>query len=178
MITLVTGGARSGKSNFAESLLENREDVVYIATSVVEDKETEERVKHHKESRPSIWRTFEGYTDLDRAVESEEYYLLECLTVMTSNIMYDYSKDYERIPDEIQKQIEDKTVNEITKLIDKIKSEGKQLIIVTNEVGSSIVPLDHVSRVYRDVVGRVNQRVAAISDNAYLVVCGLEVKLK
>ncbi|NLY20308.1 MAG: bifunctional adenosylcobinamide kinase/adenosylcobinamide-phosphate guanylyltransferase [Tissierellia bacterium] len=178
MITLVTGGARSGKSNFAESLLENRDDVVYIATSIVADKEMEERVKHHKDNRPSIWRTFEGYTDLDSAVGSEEYYLLECLTVMTSNIMYDYSKDYERIPDEIQKQIEDVTVSEIKKLLDRIKSEGKQLIIVTNEVGSSIVPLDHISRVYRDVVGRVNQRVAALSDSAYLVVCGLEVKLK
>ena len=178
MITLVTGGARSGKSSFAESLYRDRVDVVYIATSIVDDEEMASRVKHHRNSRPSVWRTFEAYANLDDSIGDEEHYLLDCLTVMTSNTMYDLSKDYERIPDEVQLAIEDRVVSEMEKLIDCVKKSGKNLVIVTNEVGSSIVPLDHISRVYRDIVGRVNQRVAKLCDSAYLVVCGMEVKLK
>ncbi|MCR2044344.1 bifunctional adenosylcobinamide kinase/adenosylcobinamide-phosphate guanylyltransferase [Anaerosalibacter massiliensis] len=178
MIILVTGGARSGKSSFAEKQYENKKDVVYIATSKVMDKEMEDRVILHKKSRPSYWRTFEGNYDLDNAIGKEENYLLDCVTVLTSNIMYDLTKDEERISIELQKKVEDTVVNELNKLINKINDENYNLVLVTNEIGSSLVPESHIGRVFRDVQGRVNQRIASISNEVYLVCCGIPVKIK
>jgi len=178
MIILVTGGARSGKSSFAEKKYENKKNVVYIATSKVMDKEMEDRVHLHKESRPSCWRTFEGNYDLDTAIGEEENYLLDCITVLTSNIMYDLTKNEERISIELQKKVEDIVFNELNKLINKIEKKDFNLVLVTNEIGYSLVPENHIGRVFRDIQGRVNQRIASISDEVYLVCCGLPVKVK
>ena len=178
MITLVTGGARSGKSSFAESLYKDKVDVVYIATSKITDNEMEDRVRLHKESRPSDWRTFEGNYNLDNALGEEAYYLLDCITVLTSNIMFDMTKDEDRISIELQKKVEDTIFNELKILIDAINDKGLELIMVTNEVGDSLVPENHLGRVFRDIQGRINQRIASISDRVYLVCCGIPVKLK
>ncbi|WP_234121933.1 bifunctional adenosylcobinamide kinase/adenosylcobinamide-phosphate guanylyltransferase [Clostridium hydrogenum] len=176
MITLVTGGARSGKSSFAENIYKGKKDVVYIATSRAEDVEMKERVKKHKSGRPDFWRTYEGTYDIEKAVGSEENYILDCITVLTSNVMFDMSKDLERISGELEKNIEDRVVEIIEKLIKK--SADKNIVMVTNEVGSSIVPENHIARVFRDIAGRVNQRVAALSDEVYVVFCGISLKLK
>lgn len=178
MIYLITGGARSGKSSFAESIYKDKLDVVYIATSKVFDSEMEDRIKLHRESRPKVWRTYEGNYDLVNAVKEETNYLLDCITVLTSNIMYDISKGMERIDYITQKKIEDKIILEVESLINEIKPKGYNLVLVTNEVGDSIVPEHHVSRVFRDIQGRVNQRLAKISDEVYLVCCGIPVKIK
>lgn len=178
MVTLVTGGARSGKSSFAESRFEGKTDVVYIATSRAEDDEMKERAIHHRSYRPEEWRTFEGDYNIAHAVGREKYYLLDCITVLTSNIMFDMSKDTEIIDASLQKLIEDKVVGTIKGLVDKIKEADLELVMVTNEVGCSIVPEDHVSRVYRDIAGRVNQRAAEMAEEAYAVFCGIPVKLK
>ncbi|MGE5627058.1 MAG: bifunctional adenosylcobinamide kinase/adenosylcobinamide-phosphate guanylyltransferase [Solirubrobacterales bacterium] len=178
MITLVVGGARSGKSSYGEAKFKEKNDVVYIATSRKEDHEMEERVKHHKSLRPLMWRTFEGTYNLTNAVGSEENYLLDCITVMISNIMYDMSKELETIDESFQRSIEDKVINEIYKLVDKIKESNKELVMVTNEVGCSIVPDNHIARVYRDIAGRVNQRAAEMADEVYAVICGIPLRLK
>ncbi|NLN14355.1 MAG: bifunctional adenosylcobinamide kinase/adenosylcobinamide-phosphate guanylyltransferase [Tissierellia bacterium] len=178
MITLVTGGARSGKSSFAESLLADKEDVVYMATSRIFDKEMEERIKLHRDSRPAIWRTFEGNYNLKEAIGEEKHYLLDCLTVLTSNIMFDITKDVEYIDYELQKRVEDKVLEEIKDLIQAVRAKDYNLVMVTNEVGYSVVPEHHISRVFRDIQGRINQRVAALSDEVYLVCCGIPVKIK
>ncbi len=178
MITLVTGGARSGKSSFAENKYLDLEDVVYIATSRIWDEEMGERIEHHQKSRPSKWRTYEGNYNLTESVADERYYLLDCLTVMTSNIMFDITKETEYIDYELQKKVEDTVIGEASNLIDLINSKGYDLIIVTNEIGDSIVPDNHVARVFRDVQGRVNQRIAALSHEVYLVCCGIPVKIK
>ena len=178
MITFITGGARSGKSSFAEGLYREKEDVVYIATAIVTDEEMEDRVKMHQDSRPGEWRTFEGFRDMDKAVGSEENYILDCITVLTSNIMFEKTKDLKRIDIEIQKQVEEEIFQEINKLIQKIRDKDKNLVLVSNEVGSSLVPEHHISRVFRDIQGRINQKVAGIADSAYLVAAGLPVKLK
>lgn len=177
-IMLVTGGARSGKSSFAESIFRDKKDVVYIATSRIYDDEMRDRIRLHRESRPGEWHTFEGTYDLDKAVEKSKNYLLDCLTILTSNIMFDMSEGLEAIPIELQRDIEGKTVLEISKLIEKVKSIDGNLVMVTNEVGDSIVPENHVARVYRDIIGRVNQRTAALCDEVYLVVCGIPLKIK
>ncbi len=178
MITLVTGGARSGKSTFAEKIYIDKEDVVYIATSRIWDDEMEERVDLHKKSRPTQWRTYEGNYNLSQALGEEGYYLLDCITVLTSNIMFDITKDAEYIDYELQEAVEDKVVYEILDLAKQINEKGYDLVMVTNEVGYSIVPDHHISRVFRDIQGRVNQRLAALSDKVYLVCCGIPVKIK
>ena len=178
MISLITGGARSGKSTYGESLYKDLTDVVYIATAKIYDKEMEERIDLHRNSRPSEWRTFEGNYDLKNALGKEENYLLDCITVLSSNILFDISQDREYIDYKMQKQVEDTILSELKSLIDEINNKGYNLILITNEVGDSIVPEHHVSRVFRDIQGRINQRIAALADQVYLVCCGIPVKIK
>lgn len=178
MIRLITGGARSGKSRFAEELYKDKEDVVYIATSKVMDKEMEERVKLHRQSRPMEWRTFEGNYNLANAIGEEQNYLLDCITILTSNIMFHISKDIEHIDYSMQRDIENTVIQEIEILIQEISLKGYNLTLVTNEVGDSIVPEYHIARVFRDIQGRVNQQIAQMADEVYLVCCGIPVKIK
>ncbi|MBU5312418.1 bifunctional adenosylcobinamide kinase/adenosylcobinamide-phosphate guanylyltransferase [Tissierella carlieri] len=178
MITLVTGGARSGKSRFAENLYKDEKDVVYIATSKATDAEMRERVKLHQESRPSEWRTYEGNYDLQNSIGKERNYLLDCITVLTSNIMFDISKDVEYIDYDMQRRIEDTVIREMQNLINGISLKDYNLVLVTNEVGDSIVPEHHISRVFRDIQGRINQKIASLADEVYLVCCGIPVKIK
>lgn len=177
-IILITGGARSGKSSFAESLYKDFNNVVYIATSRINDDEMRERVKLHRNSRPSIWRTFEGNYNLCNCIGEEKNYLLDCITVLTSNIMFDITENMEIIPFEVQKRVEDTVTNEISSLINEMKNRNFNLVMVTNEIGSSIVPENHIARVYRDIAGRINQRIAKLSDEVYLVTCGIPLKIK
>ncbi|QCX32652.1 bifunctional adenosylcobinamide kinase/adenosylcobinamide-phosphate guanylyltransferase [Caloramator sp. E03] len=177
-IILVTGGARSGKSSFAESIYKNEKDVVYIATSRITDDEMRDRINIHRINRPLIWRTFEGTYNLFEAVKESKNYLIDCITILASNIMFDMSKDEEKISIELQREIEDKVFNEINMVIEKVKELDGNLIMVTNEVGDSIVPENHVARVYRDIIGRVNQRVAAVCNEVYIVTCGIPLRLK
>lgn len=178
MIRLVTGGARSGKSKFAESLFVDYQDVCYIATARIEDAEMRQRVALHRAMRSSIWRTYEGTYDLAQAIGSERHYLLDCLTVLTSNIMFDMAGEQERIDQNLMQQIEDRVMSEVFSLIHSVRDCKGKLTIVTNEVGMSIVPEHHISRVFRDIQGRVNQRVADLCDEVYLVVVGQKVRVK
>lgn len=180
MIILITGGQRSGKSNYAEKLLIDKDEtkVAYIATSIIDGEEMKDRVKIHRNSRPSAWRTIEAYRDFSKEIKDEDYYILECVGTMTSNIMYDFSKDLNRISIEVSKEIEDEVFCEIENLVKTIKEKNKNLIIVTNEVGLSLTSENHVGRVYTDILGRINQRIGKISDEAYLIVAGMEVRLK
>ena len=175
---LVTGGARSGKSAYAQSLYRNEKDVVYIATSKISDEEMRERIRLHQMTRPKNWKTIEGTYNLREAVSQSKYYLLDCLSVLTSNIMFDMSGGYENIPVEIQQEVEKKVLNEIELLSENVQTVHGSLVMVTNEVGYSIVPDNHVARVYRDILGRVNQRVASLCDEVYLVVCGIPLRVK
>lgn len=177
-IVLVTGGARSGKSSFAQSLYKGYKGVVYIATSKICDDEMEERVKLHRTFRPSEWRTFEGNYDLCDCIGDEKNYILDCITVLTSNIMFDITKNMDKLSFKIQKKVEDTVMNEIGSLVDKIRDKNFNLVMVTNEVGCSIVPENHVARAYRDIAGRVNQKIAGLSDEVYIVTCGIPLRIK
>lgn len=178
MVTLVVGGARSGKSTFAESLFQDKRDVVYIATARVEDEEMSQRVIQHRAFRPNYWRTFEGTYNIEDAIGSEKHYLLDCITVLTSNIMFDISKGLIDIDSRMQQSIEDEVIHVIEKLVNKSKNMCLDLVMVTNEVGCSIVPENQIARAYRDIIGRVNQKVAKMSDEAFAIVCGIPMKLK
>lgn len=177
-IILVTGGARSGKSSFAESIFAGIKEVVYIATAKIYDEEMKQRVEMHKKSRPEEWITYEGSYNIERAVKDKKNYILDCITVMSSNIMFDITREYETIPLEKQQEVEEKVEGEITALIDKIKAIDGNLVMVTNEVGYSIVPENHIARVYRDIIGRINQKIAGLSAEVYLVTCGIPRRIK
>jgi len=177
-VILVTGGARSGKSRFAEQLLEGKTDVAYLATAKIEDSEMADRVAAHQASRPSCWRTFEGHSSMHGAVGEESFYLMDCLTVFTSNIMFEMTAQYERIPKDVQAAVEARIRSELDELIAAVQEKNATLIIVTNELGSGIVPAHHISRVFRDIAGRMNQYAASLSDSVYLTVSGIPVKIK
>ncbi|GAA0730813.1 bifunctional adenosylcobinamide kinase/adenosylcobinamide-phosphate guanylyltransferase [Clostridium malenominatum] len=179
-IILVTGGARSGKSSFAENLLKDKEDVLYIATSIFSDEEMKDRVKKHRERRNPNWETYEGYMDLHKALEKtkKNYVLLDCVTIMTTNIMFSGNRDLEEMTmDEID-QITIKIKDEFTKFINKGIELDKTIVMVTNEVGWGVVPPTKLGRIFRDVAGFVNQYIGSLSHEVYLVCCGQPLKIK
>ena len=177
-IILVTGGARSGKSTFAESIYQTKNDVVYIATSNVNDEEMKERIKRHQLRRSQTWTTFEGTYNLHNAVCETKNYIVDCITILASTIMFDMTWDHKKISFALQKEVEQKILSELTSLIQQVKQIDGTLVMVTNEVGSSIVPEQHVARIYRDIIGNVNQHIASLCDEVYLVVCGMPLQLK
>ena len=177
MISIVTGGARSGKSEFAESLIKG--DAIYIATAENYDDEMDLRIKKHVKRRDESgikWRTVECLKNFDGLSGEEKYVLFDSLGVFVSNIMF--SKTVDDLSD---KSIEETILvvrKELEKLLDWARKNDKELVIVTDEVGMSIIPESKVARVYRDLIGTINKEVAAKCDRAYFVCMGLEVRLK
>jgi adenosylcobinamide kinase/adenosylcobinamide-phosphate guanylyltransferase len=179
-VILVTGGSRSGKSTFAEELLKDKNNVLYIATAIVTDGEMADRIEKHKERRNENWSTFEGYKNLDSAIKGSacEYILLDCVTVMTTNLMFDEERDFDNISPEEIDSLEDEIQSQFNILIEAVKEENKTIVMVTNEVGSGLVPEYKLGRIFRDIAGRVNQKLGAVSDEVYLVTCGIPLKIK
>ena len=177
-IILITGGARSGKSTFAEklaaSLTEGKK--AYIATAQIFDEEMANRVKIHQSRRDDTWVTFESPFEAERAIEdadkTADVLLFDCMTIYISNFLcaYESLDDLDNINIELK--------NLVNKLLDAAKKISGTIIIVTNEVGCGIVPENKLARVFRDCAGIANQMVAAAADDVYLTVCGLSVNLK
>ena len=182
LLTLVTGGARSGKSSFSESLIENEgEEIIYIATGVPFDQEMKDRIKKHRENRPSNWETIEKYRDFKDIVELDSFktadsVILDCVTIMINNLLFENNIDFESISmgkvDEIEKEI----FLQIDELLDVLSD--KNTVIVTNEVGLGIVPDGKISRIFRDIAGRINQYIAQRADRVYFVVSGIPTIIK
>ena len=177
-IVLVTGGSRSGKSEFAERYAAKcGKNVGYIATAEVYDSEMAFRVKLHRERRPHDWQTFEAPYDAHETIaeagrSSCDTILFDCLTIYVSNILC----SMESISDSAENY---RTMREqIDALIAASRDFDGTVIFVTNEVGSGIVPENHLAREYRDIAGLVNQWVGAASDEVYLVTCGIAVNIK
>lgn len=182
-LVLVTGGARSGKSSFAERLLlEQGGGVLYVATAVPIDDEMRYRIERHRERRPPHWRTLEGYAGLGERIRKtrlfREAVLLDCLTVMITNLVLDTGADFDSLTPEQADKIETAISAEVTALLDSLQETETTAVVVTNEVGLGLVPDNPMGRFFRDVCGRVNQMVAARADEVYLVVCGLPLRLK
>src|SRR6056297_1161792 len=182
-IILVTGGARSGKSRFAEKLCKSKGDkILYIATSIPFDEEMEDRIKKHKKDRPDNWLLVEKYKnfkelELSKKFKSANIILLDCITVMISNIYVEEQLDdkteikkYEEIE---RKILED--INDLTRLVHK---QNKEIVLVSNEIGMGIVPINRFTRMYRDTAGRVNQFVSHKADKVYLTISGIGIDIK
>ncbi len=179
-ITLVTGGSRSGKSTYAESLYKGNDDVLYIATAIVTDEEMQKRIEQHKKSRNQSWETAEAYKDLDKVISntSKTDIILECVTVMVTNLMFDEKIKVEDLTLAEIEGLEKNIANEFKKFLKEVRDREKNLILVTNEVGYGLVPEYKLGRIFRDIAGRINQELARLSDEVYLVSCGLPLKLK
>lgn len=168
-VVFVTGGARSGKSRFAEEralALSLGADRTYVATAQAFDDEMRERIQRHQRERETGWITVEEPLDAARVVRaaSTPVVLLDCLSLLVSNLML-----RERPHDEILASVDD--------LLAAARERPGALVVVSNEVGSGVVPEYPLGRQYRDVLGWANQRIAASASEAYLIVAGLPVRL-
>jgi len=182
-IIFVTGGARSGKSRFAEELLAGMDNVLYIATAIAFDDEMRERIKLHRERRNPLWSTFEGSSGLGEKIlsssSSHEAILLDCITIMVTNLMLEnHNTDWDKVTPAETVLIEKRINAEIDELIKSIVNFHGMTVIVSNEVGMGIVPATPLSRHFRDIAGKINQKIAAAADDVYFTVSGIPMKIK
>jgi adenosylcobinamide kinase/adenosylcobinamide-phosphate guanylyltransferase len=166
-VTLVLGGARSGKSNFAERItVAHARGCVYVATAEVGDDEMAERVRQHQARRAAHWRTVEAPLALADAIVAETEQgaavLVDCLTLWLSNLMA-AGRDPDRESDA---------------LIRGLGQAGGPVVFVSNEVGLGIVPDNALARAFRDHAGRLNQRIAEVANAVFFVAAGLPLRLK
>jgi adenosylcobinamide kinase / adenosylcobinamide-phosphate guanylyltransferase len=172
---LITGGSRSGKSDYALQLAEELpEPWVFVATCPITDDEMADRIRKHRDRRSSKWITIEEPVLLSKAVGEQSnagVILIDCVTLWINNLLYNAEK-------------QNKTISEadIERLCGELAASCRvvqsTVIIVTNEIGSGIVPENKSTRLYRDLVGKANQVIASYADEVYFVACGLPLALK
>ncbi|MBI9043201.1 MAG: bifunctional adenosylcobinamide kinase/adenosylcobinamide-phosphate guanylyltransferase [Anaerolineaceae bacterium] len=176
-LMLLTGGARSGKSSFAEKLAaDNGKKVLYVATAYAGDEEMKERIVVHKAQRPDHWDTLEAQKNVGAAVKAYtgefEIVLLDCMTMLTSNVIFSLPEPF------TLEQVQAEMQFELDALVAAFQESHALWIIVTNEVGLGLVPDNYLGRVYRDVLGFANQRLAKIADEVLFMVSGIPMKIK
>lgn len=167
---LITGGCRSGKSRFALDYA-NRHftNRLYLATGQALDEEMKERIRNHRKERSQDWRTVEEPLNIAGAIEQEAakagVILIDCVTLWVSNMLF-------------QNMPEEEIMRSVGALAEKIHKPLCSFILVTNEVGAGIVPENRLARRFRDLVGMVNQKLAACADEVYWLVSGIPIKIK
>ena len=167
-VTLVLGGARSGKSKRAESLAEcSGKAVCYVATAphIEGDTEWQQRILHHRQRRPANWQCIEeplALAELIQAADSETCLLIDCVTLWLNNLFYE-ERDVSR---------------ESHRLREVLRASEAEVIMVANEVGLGLVPESPLGRDFRDAQGRLNQQLAEVADTVEFVAAGLPLTLK
>lgn len=171
MLTLVLGGARSGKSRYAQTLCADRA-VRYIATAQASgDAEMSRRIERHRAERPPHWKTVEAPFALVDAIggSDEELLLVDCITVWLANLSYRHR--------ELRAEAREKRLlGEVADFVEATR--GRDVIVVSNDVGSGIVPDSPVAREFRDLQGLANQAIAAAADRVILMVAGIPTNVK
>jgi len=178
---LVTGGARSGKSHFAQELAEKSgKTVLFVATATAGDEEMRQRIAEHRKTRPASWSTLEATTHIGRQITDNiggaETVIVDCITLLINNILL----QYDDIDDDnfnaltMEKEITTE-INELTDCIDRTNAD---FLIVTNEVGLGLVPANKTGRLYRDLLGKANQLLARHCNEVYLLVAGMPLLIK
>lgn len=180
-IILCSGGARSGKSEFAEQLaLSLKGRKAYVATGQAFDDEMKDRIKKHQMRRGKEWITFEIPLHLHENWEQiknvSDVILIDCLTMFTSNHVFAHGDINTQ---EDANRIESIILKELRLLLHEINnSNNKTVIFVTNEIGLGIVPENKLARYFRDITGRVNREVASAANKMYLTISGVTIELK
>ncbi len=189
-LILVLGGARSGKSGFAQSRaaeLERAEArrVVYIATAAAGDEEMRRRIQTHRGSRPAAWMTVEEPLRVSAAITANcggrTAVIVDCLTLLVSNMAVKrcaVRPEAEIIPQEEESGIQAAVDAETDGIVKTVRGMDCAAIIVSNEVGLGVVPPSPLGRLFRDVAGRANQRMARESDEVYFMVAGIPQRIK
>ena len=176
-LIFVTGGARSGKSSWAEQCAaelskQNKAKVYYIATAEVRDMEMRLRVALHRKRRPRSWKTIEAPRSIAaqilrkvKKIQPNSIFVLDCVTLLVSNVMTgeDAATDAQKAEQTIR--------SELRALL--LLLRDSTIIMVTNELGSGIVPDNELARTYRDVAGRINQWLASQADQMWFIVSGM-----
>lgn len=174
-LILITGGARSGKSRYAEALARHLggEDVGYVATLEPGDDEMQRRIARHRQRRPASWRTIEAPLTVAAVLReaTESVLLLDCLSGFVSNILLAHEHEGEEAAIAA-------VLGEVARVLEAVQACGKTVIVVSNEVGSGVVPPTALGRWYRDALGLANQRVAQAADAVALVTVGIPQVLK
>lgn len=183
MITLVLGGARSGKSSFAQQIAWQRGgyDVIYLATALSGDEEMAARIKDHRQNRPIEWKTIEEPLQVSKifsALPLGQVVVLDCLTILISNILLREAEAGPTDFDFAAAGNEKEVFLEIEMMLKHSREKKLDLIMVSNEVGQSLVPTYRLGRLFRDVVGRANQLLAGVAEQVYLLYAGLPVEIK
>lgn len=170
MIHLLTGGVRAGKSRLAlERALEASPGaVVFVATGEARDGEMADRIRRHRAERGPRFRTVEAPRDPGAALDDADAtgFVVDCLTLWVSNLVCDPTLD------------DDAVASARDRLVARLRREPRPVVVVTNEVGLGIIPMDPLTRRYQDHLGRLNQQVAAVADRVELVVAGLPLRLR
>lgn len=174
LLTLILGGNRSGKSRYAElcAVQSKAEQVYYVATAMVKDAEMRQRIIRHRQHRPEQWITLETPVHLAHTIKQYAQpdccLLVDCLTLWLSNLMFD-----------AQGAVQDEFLNEqIDAMCQQLQILQSDVILVSNEIGSGVIPMDSNTRRFVDELGLLHQRIAAIADRVVLVTAGLPQVLK
>lgn len=188
-LILILGGARSGKSSYAEELALQLggNEVLYAATTEIKDDEMRMRVEKHRAARPPTWRTIEAPHKLgeqiSRAFQNEKVVLVDCLTLFVSNNLLQTTAPQDDAfdppsADPFNPEIEERIMAELALLIKTHRKSSVDTIIVSNEVGLGLVPPYELGRAYRDLLGRANQYLASQADEVLFMVAGIPMKVK
>lgn len=169
-VTLVLGGARSGKSRYAQQLAEQSQRVVFVATAKASDDEMHAKIERHKEDRPTDWLTIEEPLELPKVLAEHaancDVMVVDCLTIFVANLMEAAGGDGTVIDSKIEALCETLRIVQCT------------VVLVSNEVGSGIHPMSPLGRAYQNLLGEVNQKIARTADDVILMVAGLPLALK
>lgn len=173
-IVLILGGARSGKSTYAQHLAEKTSSkVLFVATAQPLDEEMQKRIENHRNSRPVNWRTIEAPRYIAQALKEQigdaNVVILDCVTILVANLLGDAPDD---------QNTEREVFAEIENLIKYMKTSKKTYIIVSNELGLGLVPENKLARIYRDLLGTVNQIIARNADEVCFLAAGIPLKIK
>jgi len=188
-LTLLLGGARSGKSSFAERRAKESggDKVLYVATSEIKDEEMVERVRKHRSERPAAWETVEAPRNVAlaiRQVRSEaSIILLDCMTFLVANHLMDAAAPEDDpfddpSADPFDSEIEANVIAEVEALVAYVRETEVELVVVSNEVGLGVVPPYELGRAYRDILGRANQIIAQHADEVLLLIAGIPMQVK
>lgn len=184
-LVLLLGGARSGKSAYGETLAarlagDAAAPVTYIATATAGDDEMRERIARHRASRPAHWRTIEEPLNPAAALcaNTSPVVLLDCVTLLVANLLLDGASEGDFETPHFASEAEARVDRAIGDLLDAWRDHPATLILISNEVGMGLAPPYPLGRVYRDCLGRVNARLAAVADAVLLLVAGLPIELK
>jgi adenosylcobinamide kinase/adenosylcobinamide-phosphate guanylyltransferase len=176
-LIFLLGGARSGKSSYAEQWAkENGENVLFVATAQAFDDEMRERIATHRASRPTNWGTLEAPLNVATSIRTHssgyDTVLVDCLTLLASNTLLQLPEDC------TQTDADAAILGEVDGLLDAYHESTATWLIISNEVGMGVVPPYRLGRFYRDALGRANQRIAQHADDVLLLVAGLPWRLK